>query len=104
MAIVKNPLLRLGCAGAFAAAIIIAPVVGISAGPGAGSRTVADPCTQANTNGSVSLQCGGAGQSVLAPGAGGIPPYGGGGCVTPYGTYQNCIVQQGLFPPASRRR
>ena len=41
------------------------------------------------------------GQS-LAPG-GGIPPYGGGECATQYGTYQNCIVQQGIIPPASRR-
>ena len=31
----------------------------------------------------------------------GVPFYGG-GCTTPYGTYQNCIVQQGI-PPASRR-
>ena len=84
--IVKSSVLRVACAGAFAAAIIIAPVVGISAGPGADSRTVADPCTQVNTNGSVSLQCGGAPQGV-----GGYS----GGCTTPYGTYQNCMLRQG---------
>ena len=84
MAIVKNRVLRAACAGAFAAAIIIAPVVGISAGPLAGSRAVADPCTQVKTNGSVSLQCGVGGTH----GAGGY-----GGCVTQYGTYQNCNVQ-----------
>jgi hypothetical protein len=82
MAIVKNSVLRVACAGAFAAAIIIAPVVGISAGPLAGSRTVADVCTQVNTKGSVSLQCG-------VGGTQGVGGYGG-GCVTQYGTYQNC--------------
>jgi hypothetical protein len=97
MAIVKNPLPRVACAGAFAAPIVIAPVVGISAGLGAGSRTVADPCTQVNTNGSASLQCG----TVGTPGVGGYGGFGG-GCSTPYGTYQNCIVQQGI-PRASRR-
>jgi hypothetical protein len=92
---VKSSVLRVACAGAFAAAIIIAPVAGISAGPLAGSRAVADPCTQVNTNGSVSLQCGVVGGTQ---GAGGY-----GGCVTQYGTYQNCNVQEGIFPPASRR-
>jgi hypothetical protein len=84
---VKSSVLHVACAGAFATAITIAPVVGISAGPLAGSRAVADPCTQVNTNGSVSLQCG-------VGGTQGVGGYGG-GCVTPYGTYQNCIVQQG---------
>ena len=82
-------------AGAFAAAIIIAPVVVTAAGPSAASRNVADVCTQTNTNGSVALQCGFGG----APGVGGYGGYGG-GCVTPYGTYQNCLVQEGL-PRAS---
>ena len=87
MAIVKNSVMRVACAGAFAAAIIIAPVVGIiSTEPSADSRTVADPCTQVNTNGSVSLQCGSAPPSV-----GGSS----GGCITPYGTYQNCMIQRG---------
>lgn len=97
MAIVKIPLLRVACAGAFAAAIIIAPVVGISAGAGAGSRSVADPsssgsgggCTQVNTNGSFSLQCGVGGPQ----GVGGYGGYGG-ACTTPYGTYQNCVDQR----------
>jgi hypothetical protein len=97
MAIVKNPLLRVACAGAFAAAIIIAAAVAISAGAGAGSRTVADPsssgggggCTQVNTNGSFSLQCGVGGPQ----GVGGYGGYGT-GCRTPYGTYQNCEVQR----------
>jgi hypothetical protein len=83
--IVKSSVIRVACAGAFAAAIIIAPVVGISAGPLAGSRTVADPCTQVNTNGSISLQCG----------VGGTQGVGGyGGCVNQYGTYQNCSAQR----------
>ncbi len=43
----------------------------------------------------------GGGQSVV-PG-GGIPPYGGGECTSQFGTYQNCIVQQGIIPPLSRR-
>jgi hypothetical protein len=81
--IVKSSVLRVACAGAFGAAIIIAPVVGVSAGPLAGSRTLADPCTQVNINGSVSLQCGVGG----TPGVGGY----GGGCVNQYGTYQNCM-------------
>jgi hypothetical protein len=91
MAIVKNPVIRVAFAGAFAAAIVIAPVVGISASPGAGSRTVADSCTQVKTNGSVSLACG----VVGTPGVGSYGGYSG-GCTTPYGTYQNCIVQQGM--------
>jgi hypothetical protein len=87
--IVKSSVLRVACAGAFAAAIIIAPVVGVSAGPLAGSRTVAAPCTQVNMNGSNSLQCGVSGT------LGGYGGYGGyGGCVTQYGTYQNCIAQR----------
>jgi hypothetical protein len=49
-------------------------------------------CAQGSINGAVG------GQSVEAPGAGGIPPYTGGSCATPYGTYQNCIVQQGTRP------
>jgi hypothetical protein len=49
-------------------------------------------CAQGNINGAVG------GQSIEAPGAGGIPPYSGGNCTTPYGTYQNCIVQQGTRP------
>jgi hypothetical protein len=87
--IVKSSVLRVACAGAFGAAIIIAPVVGISAGPLAGSSTVAAPCTQVNMNGSISLQCG-------VSGTQGYGGYGGyGGCVTQYGTYQNCIAQRG---------
>jgi hypothetical protein len=92
MAILNIPV-RATCAGAFAAAIVITPVVGISAGAGADFRTVADPCTQVNTSGSVSLQCGS--QRVIDSGR-----YSG-GCTTPYGTYQNCIVQLG--PPGARR-
>ncbi len=92
--IIKNSVLRVASAGALAVAIIIAPVVEISAGPSAGPGTVADPCSQVNTNGSASLYCG----------VGGTPGVGGyGGCVTQYGTYQNCIIQQGIIPPASRR-
>ena len=86
MAIVKNSVLRVACTGAFVAATIIAPVVEIiSTEPGADSRTVADPCMQVHTNGSVSLQCGG-----TPPSVGGSS----GSCITPYGTYQNCNIQQ----------
>jgi hypothetical protein len=49
-------------------------------------------CAQGSINGAVG------GQSIEAPGAGGIPPYSGGSCTTAYGTYQNCIVQQGIRP------
>ena len=56
--IVKDSVLRVASAGAFAVAVVIAPVVEISAGPLAGSGTVADPCSQVNTNGSASLYCG----------------------------------------------
>jgi hypothetical protein len=88
MAIVKSSVLRVACAGAFAAAIIIAPVVGISAGSGGDSRTVAAPCAQVNTNGSVSLQCGGAPPNVGSSGSFSN------NCVNAYGTYQNCVTQQ----------
>ena len=84
-----TPLLVAGAA----AAILIAPVVGISAGPGADSRTVAAPCTQVNSNGSVSLQCGGAPPNVGSSGSFSNS------CVNAYGTYQNCIVQQGPARP-----
>jgi hypothetical protein len=84
MAIGSIPV-RAACIGAFAAAVVIAPVVGIIAGSGADVRTVADPCTQVSTGGSVSLQCG---TQPIGP----SPNYTG-GCATPYGTYQNCIVQ-----------
>jgi len=96
MAILKSRLVRGAYAAAFAAAVVVAPAAGLSVT--AQSRTVADPCTQVNTNGSVALQCG----AGATPGIGGYGGYGG-GCTTPYGTYQNCIVQQGGFPPASRR-
>lgn len=49
-------------------------------------------CAQGSINGAVGSQF------VQAPGAGGIPPYSGGSCATPYGTYQNCIIQQGTRP------
>ena len=91
MAIVEIPV-RAVCAGAFAAAIVIAPVVWIAADPGAHSRSVADVCSQVSTNGSVSLQCG-------TPPVGGPPGYTG-GCVNAYGQYQNCIVH--LLPPSMR--
>ena len=48
-------------------------------------------CAQGRTDGAVG------GQSDVAP-SGGIPPYSGGSCATQYGTYQNCIVQQGIRP------
>jgi hypothetical protein len=83
---------RAACVVALAAAIVIAPIVGMGAGAG-GFRVVADPCTQVSSNGSVSLQCGS--QSVGS--SGGYRS----GCTNAYGTYQNCIVQLG--PPGSRR-
>jgi hypothetical protein len=89
---VQHAARRAACAGAFAAAIIIAPAVGMSAAPSSGSRTIADVCSQVTTNGSVALQCG-----VTGPQGGGNYT---GGCVTQYGTYQNCLVQEGL-PRAS---
>jgi hypothetical protein len=89
---IYNIAVRAGGAGAFAAVIVAALVVAIFAGSGADVRTVADPCPQINTSGSVSLQCG------TRPG--GPPgPYSG-GCTTQYGTYQNCIIQ--LRPRGSR--
>jgi hypothetical protein len=99
MAIVKKSALRVVCAGAFGAAIIAAPVLGASLHPSAGSTTLADVCAQTTTNGSTSVQCGFGG----SPGASGFPGFGGNlnsGCLTPYGTYQNCLVQEGL-PRAS---
>jgi hypothetical protein len=89
MAIGKSSVLRMVCAGALAAAIIIAPVVGVSAGLGSDSRTVAAPCTQVNTNGSVSLQCGGAPPNVGNSGSFSNS------CVNAFGTYQNCMSQEG---------
>jgi hypothetical protein len=47
-------------------------------------------CAQGRIDGAIG------GQFEVAPGAGGIPPYSGGSCATPYGTYQNCLIQQGI--------
>jgi hypothetical protein len=83
---------------------VAAAAVGISVAPPA----AADPANNCQSSGGVTVcaqgdvtGAGGGSPSAVAPG-GGIPPYSGGQCTTPYGTYQNCIVQQG-FPPASRR-
>ena len=75
---------------------VAAAVVGISVAAPAAADTAND-CQSAQgvtvcAQGGVSSI--GGGQS-LVPG-GGIPPYGGGQCTTQYGTYQNCLVQQGF--------
>jgi len=75
---------------------VVAAVVGISvAAPAAAD--LSNDCQSAQgvtvcAQGGVSSI--GGGQS-LVPG-GGIPPYGGGECTTQYGTYQNCLIQEGL--------
>jgi hypothetical protein len=80
---------------------VAAAAVGISvAAPAA-----ADPSNDCQSSGGVTVcaQGGvmgaGRGPPVVAPGGGGIPPYSGGQCVNAYGTYQNCIVQQGILRP-----
>jgi hypothetical protein len=75
---------------------VAAAVVGISVAAPAAADTAND-CQSAQgvtvcAQGGVS-SIGGGQDSV--PG-GGIPPYGAGECTTQYGTYQNCLVQEGL--------
>jgi hypothetical protein len=75
-------------AGAAAAAIAAAPAA--SADPM--SCVSAGGATQCQTPGNVQIN---ATPPVQTAGAFGYGGYGG-GCTTPYGTYQNCVVQQGI--------
>jgi len=89
--------------------VVLLVAVGAAASLAAAPLAAADSSNDCQSSAGVTVCAQGAvtgaggGQSVVAPGAGGIPPYSGGECTTPYGTYQNCIVQQGIIPPASRR-
>ncbi len=80
----------------FIGAAVVAAVVGISGAAPAAADTSND-CQSAQgvtlcAQGGVSSIGGG---QLLVPG-GGLPPYSGGQCTTQYGTYQNCLVQQGF--------
>ena len=84
-------------------ATVVAAVVGISVAAPAAADSPNDCQSAAGVTvcaqGGVTGVSGGQSSTPI----GGIPPYGGGDCTTQYGTYQNCIVQQGIIPPASRR-
>jgi hypothetical protein len=75
---------------------VVAAVVGISvAAPAAAD--LSNDCQSAQgvtvcAQGGVSSIGGG---QTSVPG-GGIPPYGGGECATQYGTYQNCLIRDGV--------
>src|ERR1700730_17162612 len=75
---------------------VVAAVVGIGVAAPVAADSANDwqsaPGVTVCVQGGVSII--GGGQS-LVPG-GGIPPYGGGQCTTQYGTYQNCLIQQGF--------
>lgn len=76
--------------------MVVAAVVGISvAAPAA-----ADSSNDCSSSAGVTVCAQGGvtgvrGGQSLTPG-GGIPPYSGGQCTTQYGTYQNCLIQEGL--------
>ena len=77
--------------------VVALAAIGMSGAPLAAADTVT--CLQ---NG-VTTVCGQGGVSGI-PGHYGVLAPGGGGCINPYGTYQNCAVQQqDLFGRRSAR-